>query len=264
MGKGEFSGRNMQKKRKKMRWLSKRWKRKKLKLWAKYSVLGKAPLGKGIVLEKKTLEQKQPHSGLIKCVKVQLIKNGRVATAFAPRNGAINYIDEHDIQKLIIDVRYNDGGNGRTMIPFINEIIKRDRFCNGENLYVLVGNRTYSASVIFMTELAVHTDVIFVGSPPSSPFNFFSDMLRYENLPNSGAGLGIASRQIDNAWSSQTIYFSPDIPAPFSSKDYFSGKDPALEMALKGNFLSVAEYTAINGAEKGKQYLQELWYHRLL
>ncbi|MCD6279958.1 30S ribosomal protein S12 [Candidatus Micrarchaeota archaeon] len=101
MGKGEFSGRNMQKKRKKMRWLSKRWKRKKLKLWAKYSVLGKAPLGKGIVLEKKTLEQKQPHSGLIKCVKVQLIKNGRVATAFAPRNGAINYIDEHD--EVVID-----------------------------------------------------------------------------------------------------------------------------------------------------------------
>jgi len=168
------------------------------------------------------------------------------------------YIDEHDIQKLIIDVRYNDGGNGRTMIPFINEIIKRDRFCNGKNLYVLVGNRTYSASVIFMTELAVHTDAVFVGTPPSSPFNFFSDMEIMGNLPNSGAGLGIASRQIDNAWSNQTVYFSPDIPAPFSSEDYFSGKDPALEMALKGGNLSVAEYTGVNGAKKGKQYLQEL------
>ncbi len=168
------------------------------------------------------------------------------------------YIDKHNIQKLIIDIRYNDGGNGRTMIPFINEIIKRDRFCNGKNLYILVGNRTCSAAVIFMTELAVHTDAIFVGTPPSSPFNFFSDQILVGNLPNSGANLGIASRQIDNAWSSRTKYFSPNIPAPFSSENYFTGKDPALEVALKGDYLSVEEYTAKYGAEKGKIHLLEL------
>jgi small subunit ribosomal protein S12 len=32
---------------------------------------------------------------------VQLIKNGRQVTAFAPGNGAINFIDEHD--EVIID-----------------------------------------------------------------------------------------------------------------------------------------------------------------
>jgi len=96
MSKGEFAGRNMTKRRKRMRWLSKRWKRAKLKLWARYSVLQGAPAGKCIVLEKKTLEQKQPHSGLIKCVKIQVVKNGRLTTAFAPRNTAINFIDEHD------------------------------------------------------------------------------------------------------------------------------------------------------------------------
>ena len=31
-----------------------------------------------------------------KCVKVQLIKNGRQVTAFAPGNHAINFIDEHN------------------------------------------------------------------------------------------------------------------------------------------------------------------------
>ncbi len=96
MGRGEFSGRDLLRKRKKQRWLKKPWKRKKLKLKDKYDPLEGSPQATGVVLEKKALEQKQPHSGLIKCVKVQLIKNGKIITAFAPRDGAINQIDEHD------------------------------------------------------------------------------------------------------------------------------------------------------------------------
>jgi len=96
MGKGEFSGRDVLRKRKRMRWLKKAWKRRKLRLKEKYDPLEGSPQAKGIVLEKKAIEQKQPHSGLIKCAKVQLIKNGKVITAFAPGDGAIGFIDEHD------------------------------------------------------------------------------------------------------------------------------------------------------------------------
>jgi len=96
MANGEFAGRNVKRNRKKSRWLSKRWKRRTLKLKEKYDPLEGAPQASGIVLEKITLEQKQPHSGLIKCVKVQLVKNGKVISAFPPRDKAITLIDEHD------------------------------------------------------------------------------------------------------------------------------------------------------------------------
>lgn len=96
MANGEYAGRNLLRKRKKYRWLSKKWKRKVLKLKKKYDPLEGAPAARGIVLEKVVLEQKQPHSGLVKCVKVQLIKNGKIITAHAVREKAINYIDEHD------------------------------------------------------------------------------------------------------------------------------------------------------------------------
>ncbi|MFA5411771.1 MAG: 30S ribosomal protein S12 [Candidatus Micrarchaeia archaeon] len=96
MGNGEFAGRNVKRNRKSSRWLSKRWKRRALKLKEKYDPLEGSPQAKGIVLEKITLEQKQPHSGLIKCVKVQLVKNGKVVSAFPPRDKAITLIDEHD------------------------------------------------------------------------------------------------------------------------------------------------------------------------
>jgi small subunit ribosomal protein S12 len=99
MGKGsngENAGRNLKRKRKKYKWLSKKWKRAKLKLKERFDPLGNSPMASGIVIEKITLEQKQPHSGLIKCVKVQLKKNGRIITAHAPRDKAITFINEHD------------------------------------------------------------------------------------------------------------------------------------------------------------------------
>lgn len=171
-----------------------------------------------------------------------------------------SYIDEHanEVDKLIIDIRYNDGGNGRMVMPFLNQIIKRDNINNRDSLFVLVGYRTYSAAVIFTTELAVHTNAVFIGDPPGCPFNFFSDTIFVGNLPNSGFALYVASRQIDNAWSPHSVYFPPDIPAPFSSKDYFTGKDPALELALHGDLTTLWEFTAKEGAEAGLKYYYQL------
>jgi small subunit ribosomal protein S12 len=93
---GEFAGRNLLRNRKKRRWLSKRFKRKTLRLKEKYDPLEGAPQARGIVLEKIVLEQKQPHSGLVKCVKVQLVKNGKIVSAHAVRDKSISFIDEHD------------------------------------------------------------------------------------------------------------------------------------------------------------------------
>ncbi|MBW2972948.1 30S ribosomal protein S12 [Candidatus Woesearchaeota archaeon] len=51
---------------------------------------------RGIVLEKRQVEAKQPNSAMRKCARVQLIKNGRQVTAFMPGDGALKMIDEHD------------------------------------------------------------------------------------------------------------------------------------------------------------------------
>jgi len=99
MGK-KSSGINAAKKlkdrRSKFRWLNKWYVRRTLGLKAKSDPLRGSSQAKGIVLEKVQLEAKQPNSAMRKCVRVQLIKNGRQVTAFAPGDGAIKLIDEHD------------------------------------------------------------------------------------------------------------------------------------------------------------------------
>jgi small subunit ribosomal protein S12 len=97
MGYGEFAGKSLEKKRQK--WVKKDARSIK-KTRAKNNVfkdlLEGSPQGKGIVLEKRGVEAKQPNSGIRKCVRVQLIKNGKELTALAPYDGAIKFIDEHD------------------------------------------------------------------------------------------------------------------------------------------------------------------------
>lgn len=68
MGMGEFAGRILKHKARQRRWLKKPWKRKALHLKEKFDPLEGAPQAKGIVLKKTGKEQKQPHSGIIKCV----------------------------------------------------------------------------------------------------------------------------------------------------------------------------------------------------
>ena len=55
-----------------------------------------SPQAKGIVIEKVGFEAKQPNSAIRKAVKISLIRTGNRLTAFAPGDGAISFIDEHD------------------------------------------------------------------------------------------------------------------------------------------------------------------------
>lgn len=77
-------------------WNDRYFKKRILHLKEKSDPLGGVPQARGIVIEKVGIEAKQPNSAIRKCVKIQLIKNGRQITAFAPGNHAIGFIDEHD------------------------------------------------------------------------------------------------------------------------------------------------------------------------
>ena len=96
MGKGINAARKLKKDRKKQLWSDRKYKTRVLKLKEKADPLEGTAQAKGIVIEKVGIEAKQPNSAIRKCVKVQLIKNGRQITAFAPGDKAITFIDEHD------------------------------------------------------------------------------------------------------------------------------------------------------------------------
>ncbi|CAG8458852.1 23111_t:CDS:2 [Rhizophagus irregularis] len=100
MGKGKPRGlqsaRKLRTHRRVERWADKAYKKRALGTAYKSSPFGGASHAKGIVLEKIGVEAKQPNSAIRKCVRVQLIKNGKKVTAFVPNDGCLNYVDEND------------------------------------------------------------------------------------------------------------------------------------------------------------------------
>ena len=93
---GLFAGRILKAKKNRQRWAVSKYARRELGLDKKANPLAGAPQARAIVLEKVGVEAKQPNSAVRKCVRIQLIKNGKTVTAFLPRDGAMNFIDEHD------------------------------------------------------------------------------------------------------------------------------------------------------------------------
>jgi len=93
---GLFAAQKLRKRRKEFRWAYAPYKRRMLGLDYKSDPLQGAPQGKAIVLEKVGVECRQPNSAVRKCVRAQIIKNGKTVTAFLPGDGALNFIDEHD------------------------------------------------------------------------------------------------------------------------------------------------------------------------
>jgi small subunit ribosomal protein S12 len=131
--KGLNAGKKLKQKRKQSRWQERLYKRRILHLKEKSDPLEGTSQAKGIVLEKVQLEAKQPNSAMRKCVKVQLIKNGRHITAFASGEGAIKLIDEHD--EVIIECIGGRMGRSKGDLPGVRwKVLK----INGQSLDALL------------------------------------------------------------------------------------------------------------------------------
>ena len=79
---GLNAARKLRTNRKDQRWADLGYKKRALGTAFKSSPFGGSSHAKGIVLEKVGVEAKQPNSAIRKCVRVQLIKNGKKVTAF--------------------------------------------------------------------------------------------------------------------------------------------------------------------------------------
>ena len=110
---GLFAGRVLTTKKKKQRWAISTFKRRKLGIDKKADPLGGAPQGRGIVLEK---------VGIAASV-----------TAFLPRDGAMNFIDEHD--EVTIEGMGATQGGAMGDIPGVRFKVSK---VNGTSLHGLV------------------------------------------------------------------------------------------------------------------------------
>jgi len=143
-----------------------------------------------------------------------------------------DYIDEHDIGCLIIDVRMNGGGDGNIVNHFIRHLSKHETINQEGHLYVITGRNTFSAALMFTIRMERRTNVLIAGEPGAGKPNSYSETGEYE-LPNSGLkGSLSALFHQEGEPDDNRPWVDVDLPATISYADYKANRDPFLEAAL--------------------------------
>jgi tetratricopeptide (TPR) repeat protein len=156
-----------------------------------------------------------------------------------PKEGIADFIkrlkevtDNKEVNKFIIDVRNNGGGNNFTSTLF-SDFISQDKKINRKGrLFLITGRQTFSAASFFTSNIENTTNAIIAGEPTGASPNHYGDARRI-TLPNSQLVIQLSTLYWENTfpWDERAATL-PEILVESSSHDYFKGKDPVLEAVL--------------------------------
>jgi hypothetical protein len=144
-------------------------------------------------------------------------------------NNMADYIDKNDVQKLILDIRLNGGGNNYLNKPIITSIIRSEKINQKGRFFCIIGRRTFSAAQNLVNEIEKYTEVTFVGEPTAENVNFFGDT-RTEVLPNSKLPVNLSWMWWQNMDPrDKRKATSPQVAVDMSFNDYYTNNDPVLK-----------------------------------
>lgn len=143
-----------------------------------------------------------------------------------------DFIETHLVDRLVIDLRSNSGGDNTLNQPLVHGLICCRKINQRGRLFTLIGRRTFSAAMNLAVDLERHTKTLFVGEPTGASPNFYGETT--ENcLPHSGITFSVSSLY----WQSSLPYderawIDPHLPAEMRSSDYRNNVDPALDAVI--------------------------------
>lgn len=142
------------------------------------------------------------------------------------------FIDTHNVDKLVYDVRLNGGGNNYNNLPLIKGLMARPKINKKGNFYFIIGRETYSACQNLTNEIVRYTEAILVGEPTSENINFYGDS-RPVILPNSKVTAYLSYLWWQDMPALENAdWIAPSIPVSMSFDAYINNQDPVLDAAL--------------------------------
>jgi hypothetical protein len=165
------------------------------------------------------------------------------------------FVDAHPVERLVVDMRDNSGGNSSLLAPFLARLKVHPLNRRGA-LFVVVGRGTFSSAVLNALELVQETEAIFVGEPTSGSLAHYGEVQSFV-LPNSGMRVNYSTKYFSTSLfgmshmtvgdvlgacgytlslfpvsASPATTFEPEIHIAPTGADYAAGRDPVLEYIL--------------------------------
>lgn len=172
---------------------------------------------------------------------------------FADFREQVSQLLDQELEQLVIDLRFNFGGDGSMLLPLVHDIIRSNHVGMNRPVIVLTGRQTFSSGVMMAGLIDQHTNAVFVGETMGANLNDFGDARSY-SLPNTGLSLNVSTLywqmgRPDLSDSAAEI----DFPVPLRADDYFAGRDAPVELILGSEDIrSIAQVFLNDGADAGR------------
>jgi hypothetical protein len=140
------------------------------------------------------------------------------------------FADSHPVERVVIDLRFNGGGNSLVIYPLLAGLKARPAIAS--SLYVLIGAGTFSSAQDNAIDLQHGFAAILVGEPSGEKLNSYGEVRQFK-LPNSGLAVWYSTKFFRMTDQGDQQSLEPGIRAAFSLVDALAGRDPALEAALR-------------------------------
>ncbi|HEX2081727.1 MAG TPA: hypothetical protein VHG08_28745 [Longimicrobium sp.] len=141
-------------------------------------------------------------------------------------------VDSVRPRNLILDLRHNNGGSTSLYPQLLRTLVAFSR-PEGNQVYVLIGRRSYSATGNFVTDLERLVDPVFVGEASSECCSLYGDPTGVR-LPYSGTQgeLTALKWMLSEPWDHRRE-ISPEVPVQLTAEAYFAGQDPAMDAIFR-------------------------------
>lgn len=137
--------------------------------------------------------------------------------------------DERPVERLIVDLRGNGGGNSLQFERwFLPGLAARPALDDPDRLFVLIDKGTFSSASDNAASMLVHTNATFVGEPTGGKPNSYGEV-RYFRLLNSRAMVFYSTNYFETLPGSDPPSIEPHIFVAPSAAEVFAGRDPVLE-----------------------------------
>jgi hypothetical protein len=141
-------------------------------------------------------------------------------------------VDQHPVERIVIDLRQNSGGEPLIAQPLIEALEQRADLGDEGRVFVLTGRRTFSAALTNAAQLRARAGARVVGEPPRGKPNHPSEG-RDVDLDQTKVWFTVSTELVERDPALGDSEFLPiDIQATYTFDAYRSGADPALEAAL--------------------------------
>ncbi len=140
----------------------------------------------------------------------------------------LDFIDQNDVEKLVMDFRFNRGGDYTIAESKWKDLGEHTINKNGQ-IFTIIGRATGSACIVSSEFVKEHTVSLFVGESVYDTLEMYYNNPAVD-LPNSELSFVVAYGP--RIFPDNNEQIVPDIKIKMSSEDYLSGRDVVLEHIL--------------------------------